>query len=172
VNVRLGHESASHLPVLSKILMAIRPRDIIEVGAGLYSTPMLRTYVNLRGGEHFILETNPKYQSLVSRLCRCDIDLFDGTSLPPEALCPWGLAFIDHSPAYVRAPVAVALQKWARIIVLHDSNLEWDVSFKRGRGYEYSKIIPQWKHHRQFTELYPHTLVLTDSDEVWQDLGA
>jgi hypothetical protein len=165
------HSSATHLPVLSEVLIKLRPRDIIEVGCGLYSTPILRTYVAIRGGEHFILETDQKYQSIMSKLCGCEIDLFDGTNLPSKALRAWGLAFIDHSPANVRAPIAIELQGLANVIVLHDSNPEWDKRFKKKAGYGYSKIIPKWKYHKHYTVIDPHTLVLTDSDEVWQALN-
>ena len=154
------------------MLVKLQPRDIIEIGAGIYSTPMLMAYVSVRGGDHLILETNRKYQLAMNSVCGCEMDLFDGETLPPKAFCPWGLAFIDHNPAEARAIVAAALQGWAGVIVLHDSNPEWDEKFGRGAGYGYSKIIPRWKHHKHFTAIDPHTLVLTDSDSVWQALGA
>lgn len=157
---------ATHLPVLCHVLRAIEPFNVLEVGCGWYSTPLLRIYTEGRGGEHYILETNEIFAQEVASHYECMVQVFDGHSLPTEACCHWGLAFIDSAPESGRGRLALELKEWASVIVLHDSNPDWEPA------YGYSGIIPQWKHHKQFTQLYPHTLVLTDSDEVWQDLGA
>lgn len=47
---------------------------------------------------------------------------------------------------------------------MHDSNPDWD------RAYGYSSLIPMWKHHTQFTICYPHTLLLTNNEDIWDSI--
>jgi len=157
--------AGSHMPVLLRVLRELQPHTVLEVGAGWYSTPLLQAYSLSRGREHCILETNAEYGDAVSKLYGCHIQLFDGVTVPDNVKRPWGLVFIDHVQDGRRI-MALAMKDRAAVIVLHDSQPKHD------RAYRYSTIIPKWKYHRQFTDVYPHTLMLTDSDEVWQVLGA
>ena len=159
---------ASHLPALSFILGRLGPsvRSILEVGSGFYSTPLLHAFCAGSKAEHVILESDETWRNSISSLFDGVIQLFDAESLPDEVVQrQWGLAFIDGPVEASRAQHAIRLKDTADVIVLHDSNPNWDVA------YGYSAIIPLWKHAHHFTETYPHTLVLTDSDDTWHTLG-
>lgn len=157
---------ASHLPPLLYVLKRVQPECILEVGCGAYSTAMLSAYAAGSCCEHHILEGDATYLAKVQDLYNCEIDLFDPHHLPDNVFRHWDLAFIDNLPEKTRAEIAVALKEYANVIVLHDSNPNWEPA------YRYSKIIPMWNHSLQFTELYPHTLVLTDDEELWGVLSS
>lgn len=151
---------ASHFPVLLQVLRCLMPSSILEIGAGFYSTPLLESWTYARGGEHYILETDSAWAKSISSLFGIKITNFCGGQLPIEVNRNWDMAFIDCAVERTRAGYALALRENARIIILHDSNPDWDAAYK------YSAIIPQWKHHRQFAACYPHTLLLSNTDDV------
>ena len=166
VNSRGLLTTASHMPVLLKVLRAVRPSSVLEVGAGWYSTALLQAYATGHDCEHCILETNARYRDVISRVYGCQVEMFDGHVLPDAVMRSWGLVFIDHAIADARKDVAIAIKDHAGVIVLHDANPADDAE------YLYSAVIPEWKHHRRVSDVWPQTLVLSDSDEVWQVLGA
>ena len=160
--------SASHLPALAFILGRLGPsvRSILEVGSGFYSTPLLHAFCAGSKAEHVILESNGQWRENVANLFDVEVLAFDVNELPDDIVQRhWDLAFIDCLVESTRAQHALALKDNADVIVLHDSNPDWNMA------YEYSAIIPSWKHSHHFTETYPHTLLLTDSDDIWHTLG-
>ncbi len=160
---------ASHLPALSVVLgrLGHSIRSVLEVGCGFYSTPLFRSFCAAKEmGEHVILESDGQWRKRVSSLFDVEVRLFDGDALPDDVQQRhWDLAFIDCAVESSRGQHALNLHGQADVIVLHDSNHDWDIA------YEYSAIIPLWSHAYHFTETYPHTLVLTDSDDIWTALG-
>lgn len=157
---------ATHLPALHHVLRhAGSIRSILEVGAGFYSTPLLSCHAAAVGGEHVVLESKPAWAKQVLEWYDVEAEPFTIGELPEWVLQrPWDLAFIDNAVADSRPAHALALIDCAKIVMLHDSNPDWDAE------YRYSTVIGRWKHHRQFKACYPWTILLTNDDEVWRRL--
>jgi len=160
---------ASHLPAMCFILgrLGRAIRSILEVGSGFYSTPFFRAFASsVLKTEHVILESDEGWAAYVASLFDVFVRPFKVNELPDDIVQRhWDLAFIDCLAESTRAQHALTLKNNADVIVLHDSNPDWDVA------YEYSAIIPLWKYAHHFTATYPHTLVLTDEDDIWEALG-
>lgn len=158
---------ASHLPVLIHTLRCLGTsvRSILEIGCGFYSTPILAAFSLASGCEHVVIETERKWAESVSRVFGITVDSFSTGCLPPHTHRKWDVVFIDSAVAASRAGYALALRNQARVILLHDSNLNWD------RAYHYKTLYPQWRFYVNFTETYPHTLLLTNDEQAWESVG-
>jgi len=159
---------ASHLPALSRILTALHEhvRSVLEIGGGIYSTPLFRVFTAGVGGEHVVLESRKTWRDELTRLFEIEVVPFTVDALPACVLREWDIAFIDCEKEASRAPHALALKDRAKVIVLHDSNSDWEAA------YGYSKITSQWKYQKQFTTCYPHTLAMTNDAECGRALLA
>ena len=129
----------SHAPVLVRALEAtFSPKQgrVVELGTGIYSTPLLHWLCRWQGRELVSLESRQEF-----------LDAFNirGYSAPwhsvqliedwSRALLerPWDVALVDHEPAERRTPDALRLLSWAKIVVVHDTGW-WDdkhYGFKR-----------------------------------------
>lgn len=158
---------ASHLPVLSRIISAAsRIESILEVGAGFYSTPMLNAFAVGAGCDHVVLESDKTWRDNITQWFDIKVQMFDLSELPQDILDQrWSLVFIDCQDERSRSRHALALKNMADMIVLHDSNPDWD------HAYKYSEIIPLWKYSHQFTATYPHSLLLTNDQLIWEAIS-
>ncbi len=121
----------SHIPVLVRALEATlgpKPGRIVELGTGIYSTPLLHWLCRWQGRELVSLENRSEF-----------LDVFGirGYSAPWHYVAliedwgralleqPWDVALVDHEPAERRATDALRLLPWTKIVVVHDTGW-WD----------------------------------------------
>lgn len=158
---------ASHLPVLSFVAMRLHDKidSVLEVGCGYYSTPLLSVLAAGKGLRRTILESDREWAAQISDLFGVAVTQFNAEELPASVVRQWGLVFIDSAIEAARARHAIRLREYAKVIILHDSNPDWDAH------YRYSEIVGEWKHAKQFTKCYPHSLLLTNDDDAWGLLG-
>uniref|UniRef100_A0A6M3LGM7 Methyltransferase n=1 Tax=viral metagenome TaxID=1070528 RepID=A0A6M3LGM7_9ZZZZ len=163
VRVKLRPLRGSHLPIL---LRAYRLTDgpVLELGAGLFSTPVLHALCQIDGRKLVTYENHPQfyewavlYQSAFHDVCK--VEEWKDVDLTPK----WSVAFVDHSSAGKRWRELARLSH-AEYVVVHDT----DVGVQRKYGYE--KAYPLFKYQRHYRDEYPNTGLLSNFhplDNVW-----
>ena len=158
---------ASHIPLLVRAF-TLSKGDILELGTGYFSTPILRWLCEMSGWLQegngrtlYSYETSEGWYQRAAIRTKKDlfpfhkvikIDNFDEAKIEKH----WGLAFIDHAPTRRRQVEIERLANWADYIVIHDTNPQHD------RAYKYSKIWGLFKNRYDFTKYYPHTSVVSN----------
>lgn len=148
---------ASHLPALFSCLLATSG-DALEVGAGDWSTPLLRKFCEVAGRGFASFEEDPQWAMKCGSAYASDKYL--DQRLRDAAASPWSVVFLDHN-GHRRAEDALLFVDSAEYIVIHD--------------YPAPEIfdklqLDRWKHHIVDKRARPWTLVLTQSDELKERL--
>lgn len=114
---------SSHLPTLAAAmgLMARHGGDVLELGSGLYSTPVLKAFSHAIGIT-FRSFDNDRDWALRSGATDI-IDSWDDLHRHGEELRCF-IAFIDVAPASMRGPLIDVMRRWADIIIVHDTETE------------------------------------------------
>jgi hypothetical protein len=148
---------ASHLPALFSCLLATSGR-VLEVGAGDWSTQLLRKFCEVGGRSFTSIEEDPAW---AARTGSQHVPLSSMTGWLCES-GPWSVVFLDHN-GHVRAEHALLFVDSAEYVVIHDYPSP-DIFDKLD--------LSKWKHHIVDKRARPWTLVLTQSDELaarlWQ----
>lgn len=151
---------ATHIPLLIKTFEISRG-DVLELGTGYYSTPLLLWLCQMERRNLYSYESddfwyqklsnkNEKYHKLYK------VDNFDKIDIERH----WGMVFIDHAPAGRRRVDIARLANWAEYIVVHDTNESED------RYYRYSKIWSLFKYRYDYTRLSPFTSVVSNFHDL------
>lgn len=116
----------THLTLLSASLFRQRPKSILELGIGDYSTALIHAYVqNEPGSEAFSVENNfhPGWfeglqwmNSPSHHICKRDEWNYD------EWPGPYDFVFVDHGPESERIPALDYYQSRADVVMIHDCN--------------------------------------------------
>jgi hypothetical protein len=146
----------THLPVLMKV-MDITNGPVLELGIGFYSTPVMhwkcysakRKMVSYESSEGWVKYFR-HYCSDIHEINHID----DWTKLDVAGM--WDVVFIDQDPAEARGLTAKMVAQNAKYVVLHDSDPKRDVYYK------YSEVYPLYKYRFDFTEVRPHTTLLSN----------
>jgi hypothetical protein len=155
----------SHLPILSRVIGACSG-PILELGMGLYSTPLLdmmcfedkRPLVSYDNDPVWFKE-NEKWRSKYH-----DVYFLDKQNLKTGSEYDmaniehtfWSVAFLDHKPAIRRKRDAQRLANNALFIILHDSEPALNPYFR------YTWIYPLFKYRFDYTKCNPNTAVLSN----------
>lgn len=158
---------ATHIPLLIRVFN-ISEGDVLEVGTGYFSTLMLDWLAQISERHVYSYENEPKwyerakaYENYYHHIVFCkDWHLADFDQKH------WGMAFIDHHPAYRRAIEIARLADKADYIVLHDSDQR---SNTKG-GYHYNDIWSLFKYRYDFKKLWPGTSVVSNFKDL-KELG-
>jgi len=156
---------STHMPVLIK-LFSITDGPIMEVGSGVYSTPLLhwlchpsrRRLVTYEADSDFI-KLAKQYQSKNHGVRHIDRYLNIGTKKH------FSIIFIDHGgylDGETRGETAVHLKDCADYIVVHDSNVV--------KGYSYHLLADAFKYYKDYTAARPWTGVASNFkslDNLW-----
>jgi predicted O-methyltransferase YrrM len=146
----------THFPFLAWAVVNSRG-PILELGAGLYSTPLIHA---LAGDRQVVsLESDPAYvealQDLASATRRIGLVAhWDAVRALDES---WGLAFVDCERE-ARAPALRRLRDRAGIIVVHDTQL--------AAYYGLAEIIPTFAHVVRCAWFPQETTVLSMTDPL------
>jgi len=158
-NIQVGGYNplwASHIPILSKI-MQISNGPVLEMGIGIFSTPLLHTYCDME--KRFLdsyednkqwYEAHEMFQSPLHHITL----IKDWNTVPIEKR-HWGVVFIDHSQRR-RDVDAIRASQYSDYVVLHDSNGRDDVH------YHYSRVYPHYKYRYIFDKIHPHTTIVSN----------
>jgi len=158
--MRLNKSWTTHIPMILKYVQK-SDKPVLELGAGLFSTPLLhwickengvnlRTYENVK--EYF--KFSKSFQSRKHR-----IRLISDWDEVENNDTFWSVVFIDHAPAERRHIDAIRFANKADYVILHDSDTHRDI-------YQYDKVYPHFKYRYDWKECSPHTTVLSNFKEL------
>lgn len=152
---QITNAAGSHLTILSKLCIHTNGH-ILELGAGYFSTPLLYWTAKRNNKIFRSYDTKKVWVRMLGepvQLVRdwANIDLFE---------MHWTIAFIDHGDALKRKDHAIALKDKADFIVLHDTEPEHE------NIYGYNEVWEHFQYRKDFTDLYPHTTVLSNLQKL------
>lgn len=147
----------SHLPILARI-MDLCDGPVLEMGMGLYSTPLLdlmcheskRQLVSYDSDPVWFKE-NEKWASDYHQVKF--VEDWDQADIEHTF---WSVAFLDHKPAIRRKGDAHRIANNALYVILHDSEPESNKYFR------YTWIYKYFKYRYDYTNCRPHTVVLSN----------
>lgn len=158
MSAKLHPSWGSHLPVLTKV-MAISTGPVLELGVGLFSTPVLHwlcidqqreiaSYENFR--EYY--DMMKPFETESHKIIYIENDNWKGENFEDTH---WGVAFMDHHPKSRRGKEAMRLAQVADYIVVHDSD-------RAGNPFHYEEAFPLFKYRYTWDRESPHTTVLSN----------
>lgn len=151
---------ASHLPALFSCLLATSGA-VLEVGAGDWSTPLLRKFCEVSDRYFKSYEEDPVWAGKTGSI-HCEPSDMTRVLADWAADRKWSVVFLDHN-GHRRAADALLFVDSAEYVVIHDYPSP-DI-FK-------ALDEKRWKHQIVDKRARPWTLVLTQSDELaarlWQ----
>ncbi len=112
---------STHMPLLVKTL-SLTSGDVLEMGVGLFSTPLLHWMCSPAGRRLVSYESDPSYYEVFKQFEDeyhkvVFVENWDDADIEK----PWDVAFIDHAPALRRREDVRRLANLAKYIVIHDS---------------------------------------------------
>lgn len=146
---------ATHIPILIKV-MELSHGPVLELGMGIYSTPLLHILCQNSHRELASYEDVPHWYEAHKnyRTRKHSINLVDKWERVPIEKTHWGVVFIDHADN--RRAIDAWRARYADYVILHDSNDHNE------KAYHYSRIYPSFKYRYNFRRLSPHTTVLSN----------
>ena len=150
---------STHLPVLMEV-MNRTSGDVLELGPGVFSTPVLHWMCEARGRDLLTIESDSKW----SWFCKQYFDTehhkhlyFPNWDDADAAINKeWDVVLVDHSPSGRRVVEIRKLANLAKYIVVHDSEPNKD------REYHYSTIYPLFKYRYDFTDAVHNVVLLSN----------
>ena len=148
----------SHLPVLTKV-MSQTDGSVLEVGMGLYSTPILhwmcfdkkRELVSYDNEPEFF-HLNEQYQNdyhSVSLVKDWDINIFR----------KWDVVLVDQRPSRSRIDTIRKVANYANYIIVHDTQ-------RNKKFCDFESIYPLFKYRYTYTKTSPNTTVLSNFKDL------
>lgn len=142
---------STHMPMLIKTVL-ISKGDVLEIGGGVFSTPLLHWLCKLQGRRLVTYENDPttyefvrQFQSHIHSVRW--IDNWDEMDFKKH----WGVVFIDHHPEPRRAVDAINFKDKADYIVMHDT--EKPHKYGYDGVWEHFKYVHHWKDCRPWTSV-------------------
>lgn len=167
-NEKLKHasfemETSTHFPLLMKMVNHTTGA-ILELGSGLFSTPLLH-WMCFEKQRHLItVERHAHYMDFAKRFDIGNHHVFHIKQVEkssfPDAV--YTIVFIDHSPKRprTRGDDAMLFIEKCRYMVLHDAG-------KDGKSkYGYEQLYPHFKYRYDWEGAVPHTTVLSNIDDL------
>jgi len=155
-SVRYG----SHLPLLMRV-MEMTTGPVLELGAGIFSTPILH-YICWRDKRQLVsMDNDPRFYEWAGRFRNTYHELMlvkDWAVADIEHA--WDVALVDHSPGERRIVEIERLAQWAKYIIIHDTNGRWN------KAYHYDRIWPMFHSIYTFTQVEPSTTVVSNFVDV------
>lgn len=147
----LSKEYTTHMGVLLKVLQ-MSQGDVVELGTGLFSTPLLHWVCKDMNRLLISYENNSDYYSIArqyqSRLHRIR---FVTNYNEVDTKTHRGLVFIDHQPDETRGDITLLFKDSADYIVLHDT--EDPETNNYTKAWPYFKYIYTWKECRPWVSV-------------------
>ncbi len=151
---------ATHVPLLVRMFDKTEG-DVLEMGTGYYSTPVLAWLCELSGRNLYSYESKMKWYAKVVRKAKpFHKIIFCQNWDEADIERHWGLAFIDHGPNKRRQIDIRRLANHADIIVIHDTEPECE------KDYNYSSIFSLFKYRVDFTKYKPWTSAVSNFIDV------
>lgn len=150
---------STHLPLLMEAMKRTNG-DVLELGPGVFSTPVLHWLCHEQKRMLLTVESDPKWSWFCKQYYRTpyhqhrQVDDWDNAKWAISK--PWDVALIDHSPSERRVVEIALLKDLVKYIIVHDANP------KKDNEYHFSSIYPLFKYKYLFDEVEPNTVVLSN----------
>lgn len=158
MDAKLHPSWGSHLPLLTKV-MRVSQGPVLELGTGLFSTPLLHWLCIDQQRELVSCENFREYYDLLKpfetathKIVYIENDDWKGQNFEDTR---WGMVLMDHHPKGRRGKDAMRLADKADYIVVHDSDRE-------GNPFHYDEAFPLFKYRYDWDYQSPHTTVLSN----------
>lgn len=158
MKLRKGY--SSFFPVLIKAVQNTNG-PVLELGAGIFSTPLLHWLCAEQGRKLATYENQQEYYRFARKFRTETHEVKFVTDWDKEDFDKkkWAVALIDHT-AERRTIDALRLKKTAQYIILHDTQKEMN------RYYKYSKIWKSFKHVYHWSFDIPRTSVVSNLSDL------
>lgn len=156
VSLKISFRYGSHLPVILQALH-LTSGDVLELGVGFFSTPVLHWTCALQKRYLLSLENNRRWHRWFSAVYATERHRIDFVPSWDKAAIerPWNIAVVDHSPDFRRKIEIARLANLAKYIIVHDSDGRYS------RNYHLEEIYPLFK-YRFVHSPDPGTTVLSN----------
>lgn len=146
----------SHLvPLLLAVMRTTG--DVLELGLGVSSTPVLHALCQIQGRRLVTIENNREWFSIGERYAS---DFHQVLYVPEWADAPierpWSVALVDHSPDERRAIELERLAPHTEILIAHDANRRY------WKQYGYDRVFPTFAHRVIYDRDDPATAILSN----------
>lgn len=157
--LKLRPSWCSHLPVLNRVL-PLTKGPVLELGAGLFSTPFLHWICQDKGLKLESFEKEAFFKEILNfSNDNHKVTLIDDWDKIDIDNTHWGVVFIDHNEER-RSVDAIRLANNADYIVLHDTQ------YDRHNPYNYNLLWKHFKYVKHFDQFSPRTSVVSNFYEV------
>jgi hypothetical protein len=148
------------MPVLSRLL-SMTTGDVLEIGMGIYSTPLLHWTCIEQNRKLVSIENNTDYYKMFERERNpLHLRFLWNNLMEVNIINKWDIVFIDSEPGSQRKELAMKYADSSKFIILHDSELICNMH------YNYSQIIPLFKYSHNCERFTPNTLVLSNTENL------
>jgi len=151
------------IPLLLRV-MAITKGKVVELGGGLYSTPLLHWMCKEQHRRVRTYERDPQYYELCRRFVSPTHEVIKVEDWSTQRIPgKFSVVLVDHDGFKddTRAMSALSLKDRVEFIILHDTN--------HPEYYGYKKIYPQFKYRYTWKEEKPWTTVVSNLREMpWE----
>ena len=144
------------MPILTKLIYQTSG-DVLELGMGLYSTPLLHWLCFDQGRRLVSFDSQQQYYD-INKNFQSDlheVNLIDDWN-KADIVHPWSIAFVDHEPAHRRIEDIKRLAYCSLYVVVHDTEP------RDNKFYRYDKIFPLFKYRFDYTKNEPNTSVFSN----------
>lgn len=153
---------SSHLPILIKV-MQISEGPVLELGSGVFSTPVLH-WLCLEAKRLLVTYENNKEYFDMNKAFQTDTHevkfIYDWSEARIENT-HWGVVFVDHGPAERRVAEIRRLAQIADYVIVHDTEPDHDKYF----GF-IDKAFPLFKYRYNYKRRRPYTTVLSNFKDL------
>lgn len=151
--------SSHNFPLIKYVLKTSGP--ILELGTGLFSTPILHWLALENNRELISYENYEKYYKLVRSFNKGNhkvifVDDYDKAEIER----PWDVVLIDNGPEARRIVDIKRVANYAKYIIVHDTEPEVEAL------YGYKKAFSDFKYQLQYTKSKPYTTILSNLEEL------
>ena len=150
---------STFLPVLMEV-MNRTDGDVLELGGGVFSTPVLHWMCETKKRNLLTIESDKNWIRFLQQYYRTDHHKFlyveNWDDCKDAINKKWDVALVDHSPSGRRVEEIKQLANLAKYIVAHDSD-PW-----KDKTYRYSTIYPLFKYKYNFGEVDHNTVLLSN----------
>ena len=153
--MKISDAHVSHLSVLIRCLQSTEIGDVLELGMGIGSTPVMHELCRRRRLVSY--ENDPNWYQKFACFAKPWHEMYFVEKWEDAKLeQPWGVALVDNHPSEERPKSILRLKDWADIIVVHDTEPRKD------KHYGSRAVFPEFRSCLEYTDFEPHTTVLSN----------
>jgi tRNA A58 N-methylase Trm61 len=154
MKISLSKAKSTHNPMLIKTVL-VSEGPVLEIGAGIYSTPLLHWLCKMLDRKLVTYENNPEFYKFARKFVSKDhrvsfIEDWDKMDFQTH----WGVILVDHDPGSRRVIDLINFKDKADYIVIHDTDLK--------DPYRWEEAWPHFKYRYTWKACRPWTTVVSN----------